>query len=146
VRDERYKNLTSKQGYIKISWFYGLKMLPIHRVAGIQAAIILFGAIATLALRGGVVGEAMLAGGGVALSNTLMLAWRMRSGSRSVDRSAHGHLLMFYRSSLERFFVVGSLLAAGMGPLGFKPLPMLAGFVLGQLALIVSSLLTRRSE
>jgi ATP synthase protein I len=139
--------LTSKQGYIKIHRLYGLLTLHIYyRVVGMQAVIILIGAVACLVLRGGVVGEAMLAGGVVALTNTMLLAWRMRDDPRSEDRSAQVHLWMFYRSSLERFFVVGSLLAAGMGPLGFKPLPMLAGFVLGQLALIVSTLLTRRSE
>jgi ATP synthase protein I len=138
--------LTSKQGYIKIHRLYGLLTLHIYRVVGMQAVIILIGAVACLVLRDGVVGEAMLAGGVVALTNTMLLAWRMRGDPRSEDRSAQVHLWMFYRSSLERFFVVGSLLAAGMGPLGFKPLPMLAGFVLGQLALIVSTLLTRRSE
>jgi len=121
-------------------------MLHVRKVAGVQAVVVLIGAFAGLALYGNVVAQAMLAGGGVALTNTLLLAWRMRDDHRSANQSAQGHLWTFYRSSLERFFVVGSLLAAGMGPLGFKPLPLLAGFVLGQMALVFSFLIIRRTE
>jgi ATP synthase protein I len=121
-------------------------MLHVRKVAGVQAAVVMIGALVSLVLYGNVVAQAMLAGGGVALTNTLLLAWRMRDGPRSANQSAQGHLWTFYRSSLERFFVVGSLLAAGMGPLGFKPLPLLAGFVLGQMALVFSFLIIRRTE
>ena len=121
-------------------------MPQLHKVASMQTAAILLGAVVGLVLSGEAAGEAMLAGGAAALTNTLLLAWRMRDDPRSADRTAQGHLWTFYRSSLERFFVVGSLLATGMGPLGLKPLPLLAGFVLGQLALIVFSLIMRRTE
>jgi ATP synthase protein I len=121
-------------------------MLHVRRVAGVQAVVVLSGAAVGFALYGNLVAEAVLAGGGVALTNTLLLAWRMRDGPRSANQSAQGHLWTFYRSSLERFFVVGLLLAAGMGPLEFKPLPLLAGFVLGQMALVFSFLIIRRTE
>lgn len=121
-------------------------LFHVYRVAGAQMGVALLGAFFGYLLRGEAVGIAILAGGAVALTNTLLLAWRMRGDERSANRSAQGHLWMFYRSSLERFFVVGSLLAAGMGPLGFKPLPLLAGFVLGQFALIAFSLIMRRTE
>lgn len=120
--------------------------MHVRRVAGVQTVVVLFGAVVGLALYGSVIAGSMLAGGAVALTNTLLLAWRMRGNPRSADRSAQGHLWTFYRSSLERFFVVGALLAAGMGPLGFKPLPLLAGFVLGQMALVFSFLIIRRIE
>lgn len=120
--------------------------LGVRRIIGVQAVVVLFGAVASLVLYGRVAAEAMLAGGAVALTNTLLLAWRMRGDPRSADQSAQGHLWTFYRSSLERFFVVASLLVTGMGPLGFKPLPLLAGFVLGQLALVFSFLIIRRIE
>lgn len=121
-------------------------MLHVRRVAGVQAVVALLGAVAGFALSGNLVAEAVLAGGGVALTNTLLLAWRMRDDHRSANQSAQGYLWTFYRSSLERFFVVGLLLAAGMGPLEFKPLPLLAGFVLGQMALVFSFLIIRRTE
>ena len=122
-------------------------MLHVRRVAGVQAVVVLIGAFVGLVLYGNVVAQAVLAGGAVALTNTLLLVWRMRDDHRSANqKSAQGHLWTFYRSSLERFFVVGSLLAAGMGPLEFKPLPLLAGFVLGQMALVFSFLIIRRTE
>lgn len=113
----------------------------VRRRAGAQAMLAIIGAGVCLALCGMAAAVAMLAGGAVALANTLLLAWRMRGDKDAPSLNAQQHLRTFYRSSLERFFVVMLLLAVGMGPLALQPLPLLAGFVLGQLALIVSSLL-----
>jgi len=121
-------------------------VMHVRRVVGVQTVVVLLSVVVGLVLYGSVIGEAMLAGGAVALTNTLLLAWRMRGGPGSADRSAQRHLWTFYRSSLERFFVVGALLAAGMGPLAFTPLPLVAGFVLGQMALVFSFLIIRRIE
>jgi ATP synthase protein I len=41
---------------------------------------------------------------------------------------------------VERFFVVALLIAAGLGWLKLMPALMLAGFVLGQLVLVVSAI------
>lgn len=113
----------------------------VRRLAGVQAMLAMIGAGICLAFCGMAAAGAMLAGGAVALANTLLLAWRMRGNKGALYLNAQQHLRTFYRSSLERFFVVMLLLAVGMGPLALQPLPLLAGFVLGQLALIVSSLL-----
>lgn len=121
-------------------------MLLIYRVVGAQVVVVLLGAIFGWAFHERATAEAVLAGGAVALTNSLLLAWRMRGDRRTGDRSPQGHLWTFYRSSLERFLVVASLLAIGIGPLGFKPLPLLAGFVLGQMALVFSFLIIRRTE
>lgn len=119
-------------------------VLHVRRVAGVQTVVVLLSTVVGLALYGSVIAGSMLGGGAVALTNTLLLAWRMRGDT--ADRSAQRHLWTFYRSSLERFFVVGALLAVGMGPLGFKPLPLVAGFVLGQMALVFSFLIIRRTK
>src|SRR5574340_1135166 len=118
----------------------------VRRLAGMQAVLAIIGAGACLALCGMAAAGAMLAGGAVALANTLMLVWRMRGDKDAPSLNGQQHLRTFYRSSLERFFVVALLLVVGMGPLALQPLPLLAGFVLGQLALIVSSLIIGRVE
>ena len=83
---------------------------------------------------------AALFGAGIALSNTLLLVWRLHRGKRQVHADAHRHLRSFYFSTFERFFVVGGLLAVGLGALQLTPLPLLAAFVAGQMAWMISGL------
>jgi hypothetical protein len=40
---------------------------------------------------------------------------------------------------MERFFVVGVLLAAGFAMLKLAPLPLLTGFIVGQLAWVIAA-------
>jgi ATP synthase protein I len=87
-----------------------------------------------------------LAGGAIALTNGFLLARRMRFNRRKVGQSAQRHLLTFYLSGVERFFAVLALFALSLGPLNLKPLPLIVGFVLGQLALVFSTLILRKIE
>lgn len=89
--------------------------------------------------RGWTVAVALMFGGGVALLNSAMLAWRWYRGLRDYHCDGERHLRSFYRSGMERFFVVGSLLAAGFAGLGLAPLPLLTGFIVGQLAWVIAA-------
>lgn len=81
-------------------------------------------------------------GGMVALSNTMLLVWRMRTGARESSQNPRLELVKLVRSSMERFFVVVLLIAAGLGWMKLMPLPLLAGFALGQLTLVVSTIIS----
>lgn len=85
-------------------------------------------------------GAGLLYGGSATLANTALLWWRWYQGLHKFDSNAGRHLRSFFRSSIERFFVVGILLAAGFLLLRLEPFALLAGFVVGQLAWIVASL------
>jgi ATP synthase protein I len=78
-------------------------------------------------------------GGSTALINTGMLVWRWRQGRYDYHCDGERHLRQFYRSSLERFFVVAIFLAVGMFGLRMSPLPLLLGFVVGQVAWIIAA-------
>lgn len=82
--------------------------------------------------------QAALFGAAIAMANKLLLVWRFRQGARRPPLDAQKQLREFYRAGFERFVIVSLLLAAGMGALGLMPLPVLVGFVSGQMALIVS--------
>lgn len=82
---------------------------------------------------------AALYGGLVSLANTGLLLWRFRRGERDVHCDGARHLRSFYRSSLERYVVVGSGLAIGLGGLRLDAQPLLAGFVLGLLAWVIAA-------
>lgn len=106
------------------------------------------GVVGLAALIGGLIGGvvtalAVLYGGGVSVANSALLFWRWHQGSRDFHCDAGRHLRSFCRSSLERFFVVVILLAAGFAGLGIDPLALLAGFLVGQIAWILASLTLR---
>jgi len=107
-------------------------------ILSIQALIIPVAA-ALGYLHGGVpAAQAAVFGAGTALSNTGLLVWRLHRSKRHLHADAHRHLRSFYFSTLERFFVVGGLLAIGLGALQLTPLPLLAAFVAGQTAWMFS--------
>jgi ATP synthase protein I len=78
----------------------------------------------------------------VAVANTLMLAWRMRAAAQLTGKSPGQELAGLVRSSLERFLMVALLIAAGLGWLKLMPAPLLLGFVLGQLVLVASTIIS----
>jgi hypothetical protein len=84
-----------------------------------------------------------LYGGGVAMANAGLLAWRWKQGLRKFHCDGQRHLKRFHRSLMERFFVVVLLLAAGfayrLAEPSFQTLAMLSGFVVGQLAWVIAA-------
>jgi ATP synthase protein I len=104
-----------------------------------------FGAVMSAALAGGLYSGkgtalAVIYGGGVAIVNAALLLWRWHRGTRVFHCDAGKHLRSFYRSFLERFFVVTILLAAGFAFIGDNPMALLAGFMVGQFAWMLASL------
>lgn len=89
--------------------------------------------------RGWTTAVAFFFGGGVALLNSGLLVWRWRRGLADYHCDGARHLRSFHRSSMERFFVVGIMLATGFALLDLAPLPLLTGFIVGQLAWVIAA-------
>jgi ATP synthase protein I len=105
----------------------------------LQGALIVAAAIAAWLWQGAEVAAAGLYGGTVALANVGLLIWRWRQGRYDYHCDGGRHLRQFHRSSLERFFVVAIVLAAGMYGLKLDPLPVLLGFIVGQVAWMIAA-------
>jgi hypothetical protein len=114
----------------------------IRRVLSGQVLVALAAGAAIVVIQGWDAGWStalsVLYGSGVALANTLLLMWRLGRSARRAPTDANRQLRMFYLSSVERFLVVATLLVAGMTALGLAPLAVVAGFVLGQLTLLIA--------
>jgi len=104
-----------------------------------QGAMIAAAAILAWLWQGGEVAGAALFGGSAALANIGLLVWRWRRGRYDYHCDGERHLRQFHRSGLERFFVVGIVLAVGMYGLKLEPLAMLLGFIVGQVAWIIAA-------
>ena len=111
----------------------------IRRVLGLQLALLLVASLMAFAIWGLGMAKAVWFGTGIATANTLMIAWRMRQGRKTAP--AQAGLSEFYRSWLERYLLVGVLLAVGLGGLKWMPLGLLSGFVLGQIVWILAPLI-----
>lgn len=117
--------------------------LRIRRVLSLQLALLLIVAVGVYAMWGAVATKAALFGVFIATANTLLIVWRMRVINKASDNKASNksaNLNEFIRSWLERYLVVGVLLALGLGSLKLLPLGLLSGFILGQLIWILAPL------
>jgi len=88
-------------------------------------------------------GEAMQAGsvwygGAIATASLLLLEWRRLAADKGPALSAAASLRLLYRTALERFVLVVTLFALGLGVLRLDPLALLSGFIVGQVALVVT--------
>lgn len=81
----------------------------------------------------------------ITATNTLLIAWRMRPSKKTTRELSNksgkqANLNEFIRSWLERYLVVGILLALALGSLKLLPFALLSGFILGQLVWILAPL------
>ena len=102
-----------------------------------QGLIVLVGVILVYLYGGLVAAVAAMFGGLVAVANTGLLMWRMRSAGLCECGCAQRVLWRVYRTGVERFALVGILLALGMVLFEQDRSAMVAGLVLGQLAWLV---------
>jgi ATP synthase protein I len=83
-------------------------------------------------------------GGAIALTNVLLLEWRCYQTDKGRAIDARQSLRVLYRSALERMLLVGLLMALGLVVLALHPLALLTGFVVGQMALLLTG--TKRTD
>ena len=111
-----------------------------YRVVSVQAVTVIIGALLLFFWLGNNVAIAAFFGGAVAVANALFLIWCVRTGAQRPVQDARQELAWLVRFSMERFFMVALLIVAGLGWLKLMPVPLLIGFVLGQLTLVVSTI------
>ncbi|BAN36826.1 hypothetical protein SCD_n03027 [Sulfuricella denitrificans skB26] len=111
-----------------------------YGAVGVQAATVILGASLLLIWQERNVAVAAFFGGAVAVANALFLIWCMRAGAQRPVQEARQELAWLVRFSMERFLMVALLIVAGLGWLKLMPVPLLIGFVLGQLTLVFSTI------
>jgi ATP synthase protein I len=118
-------------------------LLSIRRAAVFQIALIGFMLLTAGYWKGAEAALAAGYGGMAALLNSGLLYWRWSRGVTQYHCDSNRHMQSFYRSSIERFFVVGLWLAVGFALMRLPPFAMLTGFVVGQLAWLMASMALR---
>jgi ATP synthase protein I len=77
-------------------------------------------------------------GGGIAAMNVLLQARCASRDALRPERSPQQSLVAVYICVVQRFLVVALMFALGLGVFELDPLAVLAGFIAGQIILIVS--------
>jgi len=106
---------------------------------GIQVFLVIASALAFLIAAGASAAGAAAYGGATALLNAWMLARRVRSASDTALQAPERGALSLYLGAVQRFVTVLALLILGMGWLQLAPLPLIVGFVVGQVGFIVGA-------
>jgi ATP synthase protein I len=116
----------------------------IRRVLLIQLLLVLLTSAVFLVKSGGFQAGSAGCGGMIALANVLLLEWRRYRTDTGRVIDARQSLRVLYRSALERLLLVASLLATGLGVMGLDPIALLIGFIVGQMALLLTG--TKRTD
>lgn len=112
-----------------------------RQVILLQMVVTLIGASIAYSIKGtSQFAIAVLSGGGVAVVNGTLLAWRMVRAALHPAHEAHHQLRLMYFYAAERFLVVIVLLYLCIAVLKLSPLALLGGFVIGQAVLPVGRL------
>jgi ATP synthase protein I len=81
-------------------------------------------------------GLAALYGSLIVALNILMQVRQLKRADRIAGLSAERNLRYLYRCAAERFLATVALLAIGIGMLRLEPLPLLAGYIVAQVAMV----------
>ena len=106
----------------------------------IQLLLVLLASLGFFVASGGFKAGSACFGGAVAMVNVLLLEWRRTQADRRGAMTAGQSLRVVYRSVFERLVLVAGLFVLGMGVLRLDPLALLAGFIAGQVALIMTGI------
>ena len=122
----------------------GSLLRRIRMVLSTQLVLVLLTSAVFFLVSGGFQAGSAGFGGAIALINVLLLEWRryQTDTGRAID--ARQSLLVLYRSALERLLLVALLFALGLGALALDPLALLTGFIMGQVALLLTG--TKRTD
>ena len=87
---------------------------------------------------GGFQAGSVWGGGVIAITHTLLLEWRRGCADSGRALTGGESLRLLYRTAVERFVLVALLFALALGVFQLDPPALIAGFIAGQVALIVT--------
>ena len=79
---------------------------------------------------------AVIYGGLIVTLNHLLQVWQLQRADRIAGLSPARNMRYLYRCAAERFIATVALLAVGIIMLRLEPLPLLAGYIITQTALV----------
>jgi len=113
-----------------------IRVQPINHLLKIQSIVLVITVLIVLWWQGNSASIACFYGGSIAIANTLLQRWHLISAALNAKSDAGMNLRKAYRCVLERWIVTIVLFAVGFAVLELKPMPLMTGFIMTQLALL----------
>ena len=114
----------------------------VRRLLTVQVLLIAATALAFLVLRGQFAAVSALYGGGIALVNTLLSAWRLLRATEAVSANPGRGMVEFYIGAAMRFVSVLILTGIGIKALKLEPVAIIAGFAVAQIGYLFNRVST----
>jgi ATP synthase protein I len=112
----------------------------IGTLAMLQLALIAATSVIFFMIYGAFQAGSVWFGGLIAMTSAQWLEWRRRRVDQGPALSAGESMRVLYRTALERFVWVLLLFALGLGVLQLDPVALITGFIVGQLALLLTGI------
>ena len=113
---------------------YGIRRLLLYQLLLVAATSAVF-----LTIVDSLSAISVAYGGGIAAGNALLAARCARRDAQAPERTPQQSLAALYICMVQRFVIIAVLFALVLGALQVDPLAVLAGFIVGQLVLIIYS-------
>lgn len=107
-----------------------------RKIVAVQFLLIAAVAGVFYASQGWLAAVTVLYGVAIVALNSLLQVWQLKRADRIAGLSAERNMRYLYRCAAERFIATVALLAAGFGLLRLEPLPLLSGYIIGQVAVV----------
>jgi hypothetical protein len=110
----------------------GIRRLLLYQVALVAAVSAVF-----LVIFSPLAAASSWFGGGIAAANALLVARCASRDARAPERTPQQSLAAVFLCVAQRFLIATLLFAFGLGVLLLSPLALLAGFIAGQLVMVI---------
>ena len=113
-----------------------VRLQPINNLLKRQLMVLVVVVLISLWWQGSSVAIACSYGGIIAIANTLLQRWHLIASVEQAKSDAGKNLRKAYSCFIQRWLLTIVLFAVGFAVLKFLPLPLMAGFIVTQLALL----------
>jgi ATP synthase protein I len=117
-----------------------IRVRPINHLLKMQVVVLVLISLFFLWWQGNSAAMASFFGGFIAIANTLLQRWHLIKAATQAKSDAGKNLRKAYRCIAERWILTIVMFAVGFGLLALLPLPLMAAFIVTQLALLFGNM------
>jgi ATP synthase protein I len=117
-----------------------IRVRPINHLLKMQVVALVLISLFFLWWQGNSAAMASFFGGFIAIANTLLQRWHLIKAATQAKSDAGKNLRKAYRCIAERWILTIVMFAVGFGLLALLPLPLMAAFIVTQLALLFGNM------
>lgn len=117
-----------------------IRVRPINHLLKMQVVVLVSISLFFLWWQGNSAAISSFFGGFIAIANTLLQRWHLIKAATQAKSDAGKNLRKAYRCITERWILTIVMFAVGFGLLALLPLPLMAAFIVTQLALLFGNM------